>query len=131
MSRIHIRIHDVRAISNFFNNCYILDNDKKNKVEFEILNDRVNFKFHFPDNDIDQLKFITENKKIALHEMGFIQVESDFNQSLTAYHVPEGLLIDYIPNHRKQFTNEKISTSCISPLILKNFDINVPKYMKF
>ncbi|XOJ89845.1 hypothetical protein ABXT57_02920 [Methylophilaceae bacterium Uisw_097] len=123
--------HDVRAISNFFNNCYILDNDKKNKVEFEILNDRVNFKFHFPDNDIDQLKFITENKKIALHEMGFIQVESDFNQSLTAYHVPEGLLIDYIPNHRKQFTNEKISTSSISPLILKNFDINVPKYMKF
>jgi hypothetical protein len=72
-------------------------------------------------------------RTVEFHHLGLENVEIDDKSSTTAYHIPQGCLLIYDPcdpSLKTKMGRAQISTLDIAPVILKNFFIQTPGYMK-
>ncbi|HVF48266.1 MAG TPA: hypothetical protein VNA17_11930 [Pyrinomonadaceae bacterium] len=70
-------------------------------------------------------------RSVNIVESGMDNVVIEDKSSSTAYHIPEGHLFSYHPSHHEEPLGEhELPTTEIAPLILRNFGVSVPGYMK-
>jgi hypothetical protein len=67
----------------------------------------------------------------TLAELGLANVEIQDRSYVTAYHIPQGMLLIYDPRRRAGTAGRsQLSTLDIAPSILRHFDVAVPPYMQ-
>lgn len=70
-------------------------------------------------------------KEINFMEIGLHNVIIEDKADSTAYHIPEGTLLIYDPQHpAKNNTVKQVSSTALAPNILANFNVEIPSYMK-
>lgn len=72
------------------------------------------------------------DKSFSLDEIGLKNTEIEDKSGTTAYHIPEGILIQYSPLRVQAVSTSNradISVNDIAPSLLRNFAINLPGYM--
>jgi len=80
-------------------------------------------------HDSDQV--LVDGKSVTMNKMGIQNVSVSDQSGQTAYHIPEGSLLIYTPFESKVSTvRESISTLDVAPMILNNFGITPPTYMR-
>jgi hypothetical protein len=68
---------------------------------------------------------------IPLQHSGMENVKIQDRCGATAYHIPQGSLIIYAPAKGLNGSDvTMISTTDIAPAILRNFNVEIPSYMK-
>ena len=66
----------------------------------------------------------------ALDDVGLAAVEIEDRSDTTAYHVPEGALIVFNPNRRRdRHERRPLSVLTVAPALLSHFHVGVPAYM--
>ncbi|AFY43931.1 hypothetical protein [Nostoc sp. PCC 7107] len=74
---------------------------------------------------------VVAGEKILLKQMGLENIRIEDETNANAYHIPEGSLIIYDPqNYQPNYQRKRISCLEIAPMILRNFTIKIPAYMK-
>lgn len=67
----------------------------------------------------------------TLAELGLANVEIEDRSYVTAYHIPQGMLLIHDPRQSVRSTHRtQISTLDIAPSILRHFEVAVPPYMQ-
>ena len=71
-----------------------------------------------------------KGKDMAMEDVGLSNEPIDDETGSTAYHIKEGSLMVYDPQHRRPKPRQAgISTCAIVPSIMENFELKVPGYM--
>ncbi len=75
---------------------------------------------------------IFDGKEMKLSDLGLHNLVIEDKAGATAYHIPEGTLLIYDPQHpaNGNGTVTKVSSTAVTPNILANFNIPLPAYMK-
>ena len=83
-------------------------------------------------NQKDGMLFFDGNE-IKFTHIGLHNLVIEDKAGATAYHIPEGTLLIYDPQHPAKANGAvtKVSSTAIAPNILANFNISIPDYMKF
>jgi hypothetical protein len=84
----------------------------------------------FPNLDESKIKIELMGQTIPLAHSGMENVKIQDRCGATAYHIPQGSLLVYSPSsgfHGQDITS--ISTTEITPAILRNFNVAIPHYM--
>ena len=77
-------------------------------------------------------KMIYDGSETSFKEFGLYNMIIEDKSDSTAYHIPEGTLLIYDPQHAASNQKiEKIPSTALAANILKNFNVNIPSYMKF
>ncbi|MEO5571090.1 MAG: hypothetical protein ABIT08_01085, partial [Bacteroidia bacterium] len=90
------------------------------------------FAFDFGQKNQGAGKITYDGKETTFKEFGLYNLIIEDKADSTAYHIPEGTLLVYDPQHTSAKQDvEKIPSTALVPNILKNFNVSVPAYMKF
>lgn len=85
----------------------------------------------FPNLDESKIKIEMSGQIIPLEHSGMANVKIQDRCGATAYHIPQGSLLIYAPARGVNGQEiASISTTDIAPTILRNFNVQVPEYMK-
>ena len=85
----------------------------------------------FPNLDKSKIKIELLGQVIPLEHSGMENVKIPDRCGATAYHIPQGSFIIYAPAKGLNGNDvASVSTTDIAPTILKNFNVDVPEYMK-
>jgi hypothetical protein len=120
--------------------------DKRNEFEEKLATFRINgqiiqsrlkaegfysLDIGFPNLEESKIKVELMGQIIPLEHSGMENVKIQDRCGATAYHIPQGSLIIYAPAKGLNGNDvATISTTEITPTILRNFNVNVPDYMK-
>ena len=102
------------------------------KIEYEIL-DTGDVRFQI--NCINKETLITfqGNETVDSSNIGIENVNLQDASGAYAYHIPQGILLEYLPKHQNRKVGnswEALSVLDIAPSILNEFNISPPEYMK-
>ena len=72
------------------------------------------------------------NRRYELSELGFEFVDDQDGVGITAYHVPEGILMTWDPRDERggQWARPSIGALEIAPALLRSHGITPPAYMR-
>ena len=74
---------------------------------------------------------VVGDRQVPFAELGFANVAIEDSAGQSAYHVPHGALLVHAPQQpRNGTTRSEISTLDVAPMILANFGVAAPSYMR-
>ena len=123
---------------------YSINENKAGHFEYLLKNLRINgepvcyrkhtagaFSIDLGQSNLKETKININGHSVSLDVSGMENVVIQDKSSSTAYHIPEGHLFSYHPSFTKAaFAHNQLPTAEIAPLMLNNFGIKPPGYMK-